>query len=153
MTGAGALVCSGGNTTLASGIGGSNYAWQVDTGSGFSSLSNSVNYSNVNDSVVTLSNIPSGWFGYKYRCVVNGNAYSRVFTLKVGNSWTGAVSTDWFNPSNWSCNIIPDQNTNVIIYSGSTTIINAPGAVCRTLSLMPTASLTVNSPYTLLITH
>jgi len=35
----------------------------------------------------------------------------------IPNTWTGAISTDWNNPANWSCNTLPAQGANVVIPS------------------------------------
>ena len=55
------------------------------------------------------------------------------------------------NPGNWSCGVIPDTNTDVIISSG-TVILNSNTSV-RTLSLGPSVSFTINPGFNLIITH
>lgn len=39
-------------------------------------------------------------------------------TISIGNTWTGAVTTAWTTSGNWSCGIIPDENTDVTIPAG-----------------------------------
>ncbi len=48
------------------------YQWQVNTGSGWTNLSNGGNYSNVTSKVMTISNTPANFTGNMYRCVVSG---------------------------------------------------------------------------------
>lgn len=38
--------------------------------------------------------------------------------LHKKGTWTGAMDSNWNNAGNWSCNTIPDKNTNVTIPSG-----------------------------------
>jgi hypothetical protein len=33
----------------------------------------------------------------------------------INNTWTGMISSEWQNPANWSCMMVPDVNTNVVI--------------------------------------
>jgi hypothetical protein len=68
-----------------------------------------------------------------------------------GCSWTGAVSTAWENPSNWSCETLPDSTTNVIIGSGNV-ILNSNVTV-KSMTLSPTANFTINSGFNLTIAH
>ncbi|MBL7693597.1 MAG: VCBS repeat-containing protein [Ferruginibacter sp.] len=130
------------------------YQWQVNTGNGFTNVVNGSNYSGANGSVLQLINIPSSWTGYKYRCIagfLNGSLTSKPFTIRFINTWTGANSTAWEDPGNWSCNSVPDINTDVVINAG-TVIINS-NVTIRTLRLSPDVTLTVNPGYTLTITH
>lgn len=34
------------------------------------------------------------------------------------NEWTGAVDSDWSNSSNWDCDAVPDESTNVVVPAG-----------------------------------
>lgn len=79
----------------------------------------------------------------------------------IGNLWTGAVSSSWHNPGNWSicgsASGIPDSNTAVIIPSGLCTGCYAPvvtdsNAVCASMLINYDAqknSLTINNDRTL----
>ncbi|TVR75374.1 MAG: PKD domain-containing protein [Marinilabiliales bacterium] len=40
-------------------------------------------------------------------------------TVQRRGRWLGTVDTDWFNTGNWSCGVLPDQNTDVTIESGA----------------------------------
>lgn len=44
-----------------------------------------------------------------------GSATSNSIIMNIANTWTGAVSQQWTNPANWSCNSIPTGNVNIII--------------------------------------
>jgi large repetitive protein len=138
-------------TLLTSSIEGTNYQWQLDTGSGFANIINNANYSGTTTLNLQLTAIPSSWYGYQYRCVVDGNNSDTV-TIKFGNFWIGAVSTEWENSANWSCGTVPDSNTDVVINSGSVVVLNSNTTI-RTLTIRPGANFTINSGYILIITN
>lgn len=141
-------LCANGGTALVSNINGPSYQWQVNTGAGFVNISDNANYSGTNTASLQLSNVPTTWYGYQYRCLVNG-LYSNKFTLRFTNYWTGAVNNLWENPGNWSCGVVPDANTDVIMNSG--TVVLGSNALIRTLQLAPEVSFTVGSGFTLTI--
>ena len=138
------------NTSITSKITGANYQWQVNTGSNFITISNSSNYSGTNTATLQLSNIPSSWNRYKYRCLVDGK-YSEVFELKFSDSWTGAVSSAWENSANWTCAKVPDSNTDVMINTG-TAVINT-NVTIRSLKVSPGAAITINAGFNLTVLH
>jgi hypothetical protein len=116
---AGNGICPGSNTSFVSNLSGSSYQWQVDNGTGnFTNLTNAAPYSNVTTNTLVLTAPATALFGYKYRCVINGNTNSNSFVLKFASTWTGAISTAWENTANWSCGAIPDANTDVYIPQG-----------------------------------
>ncbi len=145
-----APICPGGNTSFTSNVTGASYQWQQDTGSGFANISNNANFAGTNTLTLQLNNIPNIWYGYKYRCISNGNT-SETSILTFSNSWTGSVSTQWENPANWSCGVVPDANTDIVINSG-TVILNS-NVTIRSLKLNPGASLTVSTGNTLTILY
>lgn len=121
ITATGSGICPGSNTSFVSDITGTTYQWQVDNGSGsFTNLTNVVPYSTVSTNTLTLTNPATSLYGYKYRCLVNGNTYSQTYILKFVSNWTGAVSTAWETAGNWSCGTVPDANTDVYITAGQT---------------------------------
>lgn len=146
------IICPGGNVMFDSKINGTSYQWQVDTGTGFTDLADGGVYSGATSPILTLTMAPTSMYGYQYRCVANGTIYSPVFLLKFGMAWEGSVSTAWENPANWSCNSLPDENTDVIVGDGK---LNYPevnsNVSIRTLRFRPGASGTVNSGFTLTI--
>ncbi|RYD54443.1 MAG: hypothetical protein EOP56_19200, partial [Sphingobacteriales bacterium] len=69
------IICAGSNTTFVAGASGTNitYQWQVDAGSGFSSISNGGAYSGATSSILTISGAGAGFSGNQYRCVISNN--------------------------------------------------------------------------------
>jgi PKD repeat protein/photosystem II stability/assembly factor-like uncharacterized protein len=147
------LLCTpSASTILTSNLTGTTYTWQWDTcktGSCYQNVSGSY-FSGANTQTLQLTNVPSGWNSYKFRCIVDGTN-SEEFELKFVNTWTGANGSAWENPTNWSCNMLPDMNTDVIINSGSVTL-NSNISV-RSLSINQAANLSVGAGYHITITH
>lgn len=129
-------LCPGGSTTITSDIVGSSHQWQVNTGSGFVNLTNGGAYSGATTSTLSIAAAPSAWYGYQYRCVVNGTANSQLYALRFANVWTGTVGTAWEDGANWSCGVVPDGNTDVTINSGSYVFMSQSG-ICRSLTIKP----------------
>jgi hypothetical protein len=148
-----ASICgSGASTTFTSNLTGISYQWQTDAGTGiFSNITDNTNYSGTTLKTVNLTNLPTAWAGYKYRCIVNGVA-SNTFKLSFSNTWFGTQSTAWENPSNWSCGIIPDVYTDVIINVGSPNnpIINA-NTSCRSITANAASLLTIKAGFNLIL--
>lgn len=67
------------------------------------------------------------------------------------NQWTGSVDNNWGTPGNWSCNILPDKNTDVVINNG-TVLVNINGT-CRSLYTAPSVNFTVATGFTLTVVH
>lgn len=149
-TGESLVICPGGSTSLTSNITGSNYQWQLDTGSGFSNIADNITYTGAITNILQLNNMNDSTYGYRYRCQA-GNAYSYIYTLKFENNWTGAVSSTWENPANWSCGSTPSNNTDVIINTGNAVI--SSNVTIRSLTVAAGASVTVTPGFTLTITH
>lgn len=138
------------STKLSAVITGTAYQWQLDSGSGFADVSDNANYQTTATSSLQLNNIPSSWYGYKYRCVVNGN-YSQIYQLQFVANFNANVGTAWENPANWSCGSVPDVNTDALINIGNA-VVNANNS-CRSVQVKPAASLTVNAGNVLTIVH
>jgi hypothetical protein len=69
-----------------------------------------------------------------------------VATVVIGgNSWTGAVSADWNNSSNWCSGVVPNINTDVIIpvVLNLPKLVNADGVV-RNLTIAAGANVDLN---------
>ena len=45
--------------------------------------------------------------------------YTISFNQVLNCRWIGRVSTDWHNPANWSCGIVPDNTKSVMIPPGT----------------------------------
>jgi len=142
--------CAGSTISLAAGITGAAYQWQVNTGSGFANISNNATYTGTATATLQINNAPSSFYGYQYRCNVSGN-FSTVTTLKFVNRWTGSVNNLWNNAANWSCGAVPDANTDAVINSG-TVVLNANGT-CRSIAVNAGAGFTANTGFTLQVTH
>ncbi|MNU77418.1 hypothetical protein D3C71_669950 [compost metagenome] len=69
-------LCLNGNTTIGTtATGATAYQWQVNTGSGFTDISNGAPYSNATTNTLTITGATAGMDGYLYRCkVINGAA-------------------------------------------------------------------------------
>jgi hypothetical protein len=56
--------------------------------------------------------------GERFKCLISterGFVYSPESTLRFVSTWNGNVNKIWNNPANWSCGIVPDGYTDVII--------------------------------------
>jgi len=143
-------ICRNGNITITSNSTGATYQWQVNAGNGFVNLSNNNSYAGANALSLQISNIPSAFYGYKYRCKI-GNKYSNIFSIKFGNTWTGAVNSAWENAGNWSCNQVPDLNTDVVITNGNV-VLNSIGN-CRSVAINPSVIFTITAGNRLVISR
>lgn len=147
----GGHLCAGGNSSFVSQVSGTTYQWQRSTGGSYSNISNGVNYSGVSTRTLQLLAIPSSFYGYKYRCLVDGVADATGRTITFENQWTGAADRFWNNPANWTCGVIPDGNTDVSITTGPVEL-NANG-ICRKLTISAGVVFTVDAGVQLTITH
>ena len=94
-------ICSGSSTTFAvtaSGCVGTalTYQWQVNTGSGFTNITNAAPYSGVTTNTLTITSATTGLNTYQYRCFVGScchNANSTSATLTVNNCCTAPTIT------------------------------------------------------------
>ena len=146
------IICPGANVNFDSKMTGTTFQWQVDNGTGYTNVTNGGIYSGATTAILNLTNPPTSMYGYRYRCLVNGTDYSLEFILKFGMTWEGTISTAWENPANWSCNVLPDMNTDVIINGGKANypVVNSSPTV-RTLRLNSGATGTVNTGFTLTV--
>lgn len=76
-----------------------------------------------------------------------------VFTINAGcdlNNWTGAESTAWENPANWSCGSVPGTNTEVRIDAGKPNYpVVSSNAICKSMSNNSRTSIQIKSGFTL----
>jgi hypothetical protein len=145
-------ICPGNNITLVSNLSGSTYQWQVNTGSGFINITANSNYTGAEANSLVITNPPSFWYGYEYRCVVNSTNFSNSFKIQFINTWTGAVNTKWETPGNWSCGVIPDANMDVRVNSGNI-LVESITAICRSLNIKPSVNLSVSNGNKLTLVH
>jgi hypothetical protein len=144
-------LCSGATTTnLTADKTSSSYSWQINSGSGFTPLSIGANYTGTQTATLTITNLPASFNGNLYRCAYADLTVSKTFLLQVANVWTGAVNNQWEIAGNWSCNKVPDANTDVIINNGTVTV-NSTTAVCRTLKTRVPANISVGPAFKLTV--
>lgn len=145
-------VCSGSTISIPSNINGATYQWQADDGGGFVNISNGGAYSGVGTKSLTLTNAPGTLYGYKFRCMVNGITFSQEYTLKFTALWQGNVSNVWENTANWSCGVLPDAFTDVVLNAGKPNYpqVNSNTSI-RSLKANPGATITVKTGFTLTI--
>ncbi len=146
------VICPGNYNVLTSNLSGATYLWEVNTGSGYTNLTDNVNYAGTATRQLQLKNVPSSFYGYQYRCFVNGASYSSVITLKFVSHWTGGVSKAWEDPANWTCGNVPDANTDVVIQSSANTPEVNSNATCRSTNISPGTTITVKTGFNLNIT-
>jgi hypothetical protein len=147
------LVCPGSGTSFSAGIHmtGNTYQWQVDNGTGFENLAASALYTGITQNTITLSVPPTSMYGYKFRCrITNGTVVktSQEYVLKFASTWTGGTNSSWNVPGNWSCNALPDDNTDVIIKAGlpAYPVLNGNINVsCRSINAKPGSSVTITT--------
>lgn len=140
------ILCNGTNTFYKSGQQGTSYQWQENKGGGYQDIINNSIYSGATTDSISLTAPPTTFYGYTYRCAITtatGIVYSQEYILKFGVQWLGKINTAWENAANWSCNIVPDNNTDVIIKLG-TIVINSDITI-RSIRTFQGVSLTVNS--------
>jgi uncharacterized repeat protein (TIGR01451 family) len=148
------VVCPGGSTEYKAGISGIAYQWQVNDGNGYVNLSNDAVHAGATTDKLIVTAPPASYSGRTYRCSVttaSGTVTSAVYQLKVGVSWTGAVSSAWENGGNWNCGIIPDASTNVFIDKGN--VIVSSNRSVRSIALKPGVQFWVSAGYNFIILH
>ncbi|MFT3980303.1 MAG: M12 family metallo-peptidase [Ferruginibacter sp.] len=141
-------VCTGTLKQFAAEISGTAYQWQVDAGSGYSNITDNAVYGGSASAVLNLSNAPTSWYGYKYRCLVStvgGPQYTAEKELQFSAVWKGGVSNVWELPANWECGVVPDANTDVYVTNvpSLSPVVNSSTSI-RTLTLLNGASVTAN---------
>ncbi|TAG55975.1 MAG: LamG domain-containing protein, partial [Cytophagales bacterium] len=151
-------ICSG--TPLAynitSNIGGSTFSWTRNaiagisnpaTTSGLASITETLGVTSASPVRVLYSIIPSG----PAPSVCVGVASVLTVTASASGSWNGFVSSDWNNAGNW-CGGVPSAS-NAIIPSGVAfmPVITTLGVNLSGLTILGSASLTLNSPNNLSI--
>jgi hypothetical protein len=144
-------ICNNGYGVLTANLTGSTYQWQVNTGSGFVNLANGANYAGVATRFLQLNNVPSSFYGYQYRCLVNGASLSNTIGIKFVSYWKGRSSKAWENPNNWICGYVPDANTDVVISDATNTPEVNSNVSCRTLTVNSSGNITVKTGFKLTV--
>ena len=99
----------------------------------------------------------------------NEGSGADIGAFEVGESWTtginwtpkfhtaiwkkAASSNDWHTASNWSTGKVPTADVHVLIPTGASNypIITGSNATCNNLTIYPSASMTLNTSYSLTI--
>lgn len=148
-----AAICPGSNISFnaQNSTIGNSYQWQINAGNGYVDILNSAMFVGVTDSLIKILAPPTNMYGTKFRCKITNNAivtYSFEYGLKFALQWNSAVDAAWENTANWSCNILPDEFTDVTIQPGVTfypIIGNGVQAICRKLIVKPGTAIQINS--------
>ena len=132
---------------------GSSYQWQVNSGSGFTDISNDDKYSGVSTAQLTISEVPESYRGYLYRArITNGanSSYDSERKLSFVSTWLGITGESWHNPANWSCGVVPDVTTDVIIPRDvpASPVITA-AAKCFSLTMNKQSAITIKNGFKL----
>ena len=142
-------ICPGTTQVLSANETGLNYQWQVNTGSGYTNLGNNAFYSGATAASLAISNAPTTWYGYKYRCIITdsfGTHAGIEYLLKFALNWIGTNNNSWENSSNWGCIYLPDANTDVFITPGMSLypVVSSNTAI-RSLTIQNGATVTINN--------
>lgn len=134
-----AAICPAGSTIIsAAASNATSYVWQVNTGSGFTNITDGGVYSNATTASLTITSAPNNMYGYQYRLAATnacGTANSSAATLTFRNTWTGASSTVWNLAGNWSCNRVPDTLTDVVIGTATNQPVITTAAAARNITI------------------
>ncbi|CAH0336457.1 hypothetical protein FVB9288_02159 [Flavobacterium sp. CECT 9288] len=130
-------ICIGSNTTFSiSANDATSYQWQVNTGSGFTNISNAAPYSGTTTTILTITAATAGMNGYLYRCIATGtgSATSNAGTLTVSNITATSIQTNvsCFGGSNGSAMVTPSGGVSPYTYSWSPS--GGTGAIATGLS-------------------
>ena len=148
-----AAPCPNGIVSILSNSKGNTYQWQQNIGIGFINLTDNSFFAGTNTKNLIITQPPSSWYGFQYRCVVNGNTISDTTNLNFTAYWNGSTSTDWENALNWNCGTIPDANTNVIIESGVKYLPTVHSSTsCRSIQMNKNTTATIMAGIQLILT-
>ena len=111
-------ICNGTNTTFTSSASGATtYQWQVNTGSGFTDITNGGVYSGATSNILTITGATAGMSGYLYR-VVAINGVASCFTNSNSATLTISNITSTGSSTNVSCNGGSNGNAAVSVSGG-----------------------------------
>ncbi|MGV3613376.1 MAG: beta strand repeat-containing protein, partial [Fluviicola sp.] len=98
-------ICAGNNTTFTSNATGATaFQWQVNTGSGFTDISNGGVYSNATTNTLTITGATAGMNGYLYRCTAINGVASCFTNTNAGTLNISSINTSSWSQTNVSCN-------------------------------------------------
>lgn len=98
-------ICSSANTTFSiTATGATGYQWQVNTGSGFTDITNGAPYSGATTNTLTITGATTGMNGYLYRCVAYNPTISCFTNSNSGTLNVSLPVTSVASQTNVSCN-------------------------------------------------
>ena len=121
-------ICNNASTTFnVTATGATGYQWQVNTGSGFTDITNGGVYSNATTNTLTITGASSGMNGYLYRCVAYNptiacftNTNQATLTISTINTSAGSQTNVTCNGgNNGSATIVPSGGIGPYTYSWS----------------------------------
>ncbi|WP_264537901.1 T9SS type A sorting domain-containing protein [Flavobacterium sp. N1736] len=136
-------ICAGGSTTFSvAAINASSYQWQVDTGSGYSNITNNATYAGAQTATLTISAATGTMNNYSYRAIATGTCNS-----DTSLSRTLTVNAVVANPShtNVSCNGGSNGTATVTPSGGNTpyTYLWSNGATSQSITGLGTGNYSV----------
>ncbi|MDX6183215.1 T9SS type A sorting domain-containing protein [Flavobacterium sp. Fl-77] len=155
-------ICVGSNTTFSiSANDATSYQWQVNTGSGFTNISNAAPYSGATTTTLTITAATAGMSGYLYRCVATGagSATSNAGTLTVSNTivtTTSQTNVSCKGGSNGSAILSASGGIAPYTYSWSPsggTASSASGLSAQTYTVTVTDNIACTTTHTVIITE
>lgn len=146
-------VCNGSKISFTSDISGTAYSWEIsgDGGTTYAPVfEDGFIFTGTKTSALSIM-ANTAMATRLFRCVVNGNKFSKTYQIKFQSRWLGTVDNSWENPQNWSCNAIPGLNDDVLIGNGD---INIHSDVqVHSLKLLPGASIIIDPGFHLTVTQ
>ena len=86
--------------------------------------------------------------------IAGGISLMQGFQQQYTTYWTASTSNAWLTGTNWNGGPTPDANTDVIILSPVPFYpVISSNVFCRSIGIKPGATVTVNAPNTLTVTH
>jgi hypothetical protein len=152
------VACYNGTYTLTvaatGGVGTFSYQWQESTtgcGGSFTNVGgNSTSYTTGILTAARYYKVVVSQTGNSCNNITSSCVAVTVQTNLSSSTWNGNVSTDWYNPANWS-NCVPGDNTNVVIPAGrprypqivtSSPLYNG-NATCKTINIANGATVDI----------
>lgn len=138
-------VCSGENGTFTlTGHQGTILGWErsINNGASWTNISN-------NTPNLTFTNLTTDtWYRVRVRYGSCNIVYSDTAIAAVRNVWRGIVSNDWFDPANWSGNVLPSASCSEVTIPEVNApavypVVNNNDITVNTLRILSGASLTV----------
>jgi hypothetical protein len=111
-------ICPGDNTSFSiTANNASSYQWQVNTGSGFTNITDNAIYSGSTTPTLNLANVPASFSNYKYQCITTGTC---------GNTTSAAGTLSFIPP----VSVTPEGVGGTACEGGSTSLsVQTSGAI------------------------